>query len=366
MIFPLNLISTNCFSDVDTAGVISTALLMKGDNLDVINTDSGERLQSFPLNHVMEVQQELSWSQSVATTGVLDRDQYKIRTQETSEVRATSVHYCPYSQFIVAGYQTGIVGIMNFREPIYGSSHKKANYSYLRSNKVHDSDITLLKTFPFKFYPYSNVGISTLSVNDTSYQYINNDIIVALVGDAQGVISLWQLYPQRKGKSPLLFHNKQHLGKLQFANMAYVPKNLQTTLHPKLAEKGVDQAGVLVTGCDRGMIYAWRVESNLHLQMIAYIHSTELSDPRLMTSLTIIPKMVYRTLFLDRPPEKTLLSSLTMYLRMKGIEVPPPQNEDVEVANLYFELYCLAGFSDGKLEVWNMSTDPNACIKNRL
>jgi hypothetical protein len=181
-----------------TNSSIQTVLMMKGSTVEVIDAISGERLQSISLNNILDVAKESSLMQSLATTGVWNQDIKPVRIQESCEVRPTCVHFCSFSQFVLVGYQTGVVGVLNFHEPIYNSeSTKKANYSYLRTNQVHDSDITLIKTFSFQFFPHSNVGISTLTVNDTSYQYLSTEIIVAVIGDSQGVLSLWQIHPQR-------------------------------------------------------------------------------------------------------------------------------------------------------------------------
>ena len=94
------------------------------------------------------------------------------------EGQPSVAHWCNLSRLIVIGYSLGGVGIIGLTGVI-NSDVKKPPYSYLMTTKIHGSEITLLTTFNH-----------TLTVKG-----VEKPIIACLVGDSNGVISLWQIYP---------------------------------------------------------------------------------------------------------------------------------------------------------------------------
>ncbi len=136
------------------------------------------------VDHIKEVAIEPNYKLS----GNIGKDTRLTQLEDNLENRATVIHWCPYSQYILIGYQTGSVGLMPFNGGIESSGYK-LDFSYLKSNAIHDGEITLIKTFPFTY--------NTKLMIDPLEGDLSKKIIVTLVGDAHGNLSLWQIYPPR-------------------------------------------------------------------------------------------------------------------------------------------------------------------------
>jgi hypothetical protein len=92
----------------------------------------------------------------------------------------TIAHWCNLSRLVVVGYSLGGVGIISLNGVI-NSDVLKPPYSYLKTTKIHGSEITLLTTFSH-----------TIVVRK-----LERKIVACLVGDSNGALSLWQIYPER-------------------------------------------------------------------------------------------------------------------------------------------------------------------------
>jgi hypothetical protein len=81
---------------------------------------------------------------------------------------------------VIIGYSLGGVGIIGLTGTI-NSDLERPPYTFLKTTKLHGAEITVLYTF-----------------NHTLLRKgLDRKIVACLVGDKNGVISLWQLYPAR-------------------------------------------------------------------------------------------------------------------------------------------------------------------------
>jgi len=101
------------------------------------------------------------------------------------EGKPTTVHFCPITHLILIGYNTGGVGLLALSGAIH-STFSKAPFAHLRTNISHGSDITKIITFhhTMKYRSAAPGGPPPPT-----------DVVIALLGDTNGVISLWQIYP---------------------------------------------------------------------------------------------------------------------------------------------------------------------------
>lgn len=165
----------------------STVLMMRDRMIDLISLKDGRVLQSLAIDHLKDA--PLVESQAISTKfeGKIARDLALTTFEENAEIRASIIHWCPYSKFVLVGYCSGMIGLLPFNDSIEGNYH--LNFNYIRTTQIHEGDITLLKTFKFRYNPKLVV--------DPLEGDLSKEIVVALVGDAHGVFSLWQIYPSR-------------------------------------------------------------------------------------------------------------------------------------------------------------------------
>jgi hypothetical protein len=353
-------------------GQESTLIAMKSGILDIISIDSGRVLQSISLDHI----KELYMPPNPNLTGLIRKDVSLARLEERTEIRPSIIHYCPYSQYILVGYCSGTIGVVMCSDTI--QSMNSVDFSYLRTNEVHESEITLLKTFKFRYC--ANLYTDPIEGDKSK------EIIVAVVGDSQGTLSLWQIFPQTKTRSPLIFQVRQHSGKLLHANICEIPTNVLSVNQTSPTNSDYNNKNILITSCDKGMTYAWRMERNLKLQIIAYYQSNHL--PYKQTSFVAIPKMIYRKSILKGGNVQTLPGSQVLEkvgspsLQMNSTDKGNVYNAlfasksistlnstaemmidfaDKEIAVLSYEIYCIIGFADGFFEIWALSSDPRYC-----
>jgi hypothetical protein len=160
----------------------------------------------------------------------------------------------------------------------------------------------------------------------------------------------------KSAKSSLFWSTRQHVGSVIFASMCSAPAGLISEPLPGPNSTSFNSyRKILVTACSSGQVVAWNVLENLDLNLMAQFHSrhsatSTASSTSVLHSVAVFPKMVYRQLSLSKPPDFSQAFSADSNL--------------VEVANLYYELYCVLGFADGLLEVWSMSSDARYCTND--
>ncbi|RYG70379.1 hypothetical protein EON64_00355 [archaeon] len=347
--------------------IYPTLLLLKEDCIDLLSGLTGQVIQTVQLSHILS-------SSAMETTyrGSVAKDRQLSMVEKDLEGKVCVFHWCPYSTHLIVGFTTGLVGVVDFQQPVHSYQRSKPDFSYFRSNEVHTSEITLMKSFIFTKYAHF--------VDDPLHPENGKDIVVLLLGDASGVISLWQLSPLSSSKSPLLFTTQQHLGSLQYACLCSVPLGLITKEEDEMKNKArmiqFDHSAselkdsnhkILVTCCSNGRVYVWRVEKNLTLSLMAFFHSSTASSKAKVTSCLALPKMVYRKINVFKPKVITSsAASVESSAESKKADKEKWGARDktvntIPVANLYYEIYVLLGYGDGQLEVYNVSSDARYC-----
>lgn len=411
--------------EMEPEGAHCTLLVLKQDQIEMLSMSDGHVVRSFPVHHLkerreMEQQaaafiqaksQGLKGTQALkAVKGKISDDAATALLEQELEGQVSCVHWCPYTQSILLGYSSGTVGTFALEK----NSDLDLGFTYLKSQSVHTTEITLLKTFPFLY--------NHCDVTDPLDPVQPREIVVLMVGDASGQFTLWQIQPLRyvdiihvfflscssncgevfrTTKSALIFQSKQHMGRLTGASMCYLPHGKVTHDFSIPAQARFHELNsnhnVLVTACDKGVVHAWRMEQNLKLHLISFFHASRI--PQKMTHLLTVPKMIYREFFIPNPEAPlSLLSSVletNQQLRQKlssrkksrrvsqefsdiifNDDEERPGTADSEgsqgskkkkiepfiaVANLCYEIYCVVGFDDGQLEIWSLSSDPRYC-----
>jgi hypothetical protein len=153
---------------------------MRGDCVSLLSCSTGRTLQTVFLSHMLTS----AASASSRYAGAVAEDSRLLAYEADMEGRGCHVHWCAYTQLLVVGFSTGLVGVTSFHQPILSST--AVDCTYIRSNEVHSSAITLLKTFVF-----------THHTSASSSGGKRQELVVLLVGDASGVLSLWQFHPTK-------------------------------------------------------------------------------------------------------------------------------------------------------------------------
>lgn len=182
----------------------STMLVLRAHSVEIVLVQSGDVLQYLPTSNLQDAVLAdpaglplLSESTSPTKKGMGRQGHLPLSTQMVrsssatfKEVRdvegkPTAVHFCPITHLILVGYNTGGVGLLALSGAIH-STFSKAPFAHLRTNISHGSDITRIITFhhTLKYRSAAPGGPPPPT-----------DVVVALLGDANGVISLWQIYP---------------------------------------------------------------------------------------------------------------------------------------------------------------------------
>jgi hypothetical protein len=161
---------------------------MKEGVVELLKVSTGERLYSVNLDHLLETNQSLPRNLKMTSTGKIVDDIQLNKYEESLEIRASVEHFCAYSHQILICYHSGKVGFTSFGGSVY-SAITGLNFSYMNTRKVHTGKITMIKTFPFHYNPKLTI--------DPLGKDLSEDIIVGVIGDANGNLSLWQISPLR-------------------------------------------------------------------------------------------------------------------------------------------------------------------------
>lgn len=374
----------------------STILLVKKGQMDLLSMKNGNILRSYPLYNLREQlhlrnnsdsKQNSKFSKSLkksVTKGRLADDLTATNMERDLEGEVTFVHFCPYTHWIFVGYTSGTIGafVMNAA----GVQDVDLGFSYLKSNTIHSNSISYLRTFPFLY----NHELVTDHLDPIKPKHIT----VLFVGDASGQFTLWQVHPKRTGQKALCFQSHQHMGRICSATVCYVPHGKITHDFASVARNKFHNLNsnhnILITACEKGLVHAWRMEQNLQLHLISFFHTSRF--PLRMTSCLALPKMIYREFLVPNPDaSESMFSSLLedpnkdRNPEYQGVGATKVTIEDnggrktaastylqkdasafIPMANLCYEVYCILGYSDGKTEIWSLSSDPRYCTSYAL
>lgn len=107
------------------------------------------------------------------------------REVREAEGKPTCVYWCAITHLILVGYDSGGVGMLAPTGMVH-STFARVPVVHLRSSTEHGAEISRIVTFHHRLqYKSAAPGGPPPP----------RDVVLALVGDGNGVISLWQLYP---------------------------------------------------------------------------------------------------------------------------------------------------------------------------
>lgn len=182
----------------------STMLVLRAHSVEIVLVQTGDVLQYLSTSNLQDAVMAdatglplLTESTSPTKKGMGRQGHLPLSTQMVrnssstlKEVRdvegkPTTVHFCPVTHLVLVGYNTGGVGLLALSGAIH-STFAKAPFAHMRTNISHGTDITKIITFhhTLKYRSAAPGGPPPPS-----------DVVVALLGDANGVLSLWQIYP---------------------------------------------------------------------------------------------------------------------------------------------------------------------------
>ena len=181
----------------------STVVVLREDSVELILVQTGQILQYFSTRNLHEaVLLEDGANMFLDTTspgkkgmgrqGHLPHATQLLRNSHINhkEVRAaegkpSTVYWCAITHLIIVGYTTGGVGMLAPTGMVH-STFARVPVVHLQSSTQHGADITKIITFRHCLrYKSAAPGGPPPP----------RDVVVALIGDANGVLSLWQLFP---------------------------------------------------------------------------------------------------------------------------------------------------------------------------
>lgn len=337
--------------------VVTLFMLRKDNSVDMVAGDSGRRLFSLPLAHLLS----------------------------SSAGSAEVVEWCPYTNRLLVGTSSGALLALS---PDSSSSsafsflpaaslsattsieaaHSRALFA--QTQEVHGCKLSLVRTFPFRRFH---------SLNDDPLQpEEGQEIVVLLLGDIQGHLSLWQLHPPApasaaKKSNLLLFFSQQHVGSLIHASLCLLPPGLLVHSVSSANIPPPTPTATLVTACSHGKVIAWRIQRTLNLTMTTFFQSSCISSSSStlvgsevgniatnrattsknhLSSCFVLPKMVYRKQLL--PISSVSFSPIPSAGNLKD---RTENSKEEVVATACYEIYAVLGWADGTLEFWSLAAE---------
>ena len=188
----------------DTRHTQSTVLLLRAESVEVILVQTGQVLQYLSTANLHEAVMSASATASAMlestspskkgmgrqghlTLSTLLVRQASINGKEVraAEGKPSTVYWCALTHLVLVGYTTGGVGLLGLSGAIH-STFAEVPVVHLQANTQHGADITRIITFSHR------LQYKSLAPTGAAPPL---DVVIALVGDANGVISLWQIYP---------------------------------------------------------------------------------------------------------------------------------------------------------------------------
>ena len=183
-----------------------TIIVLKHRSVDIVLVQSGRVLQSYPTSNLQELSHlessplpllhagdgdktaavgmgRLGHRPVTATSALLkDSIQYQ-KDNARFEGKPCVVYYCAITNLILVGFKSGGVGVIGLTGLIQ-SPLSSIPFAHLDSTTAHD-EISVMMTCRHRLQRNA----------DAAFPPPPEDIVVALLGDINGVLSLWQLSP---------------------------------------------------------------------------------------------------------------------------------------------------------------------------
>jgi hypothetical protein len=102
------------------------------------------------------------------------------------EGKPSIVYWCAATHLVLVGFTSGSIGLLALSGAIHSTlGNNTLQAAHIPSNMQHGTEITKIITFHHKLVPKTAFSIVVPP----------KDVVVALVGDSSGMLSLWQIYP---------------------------------------------------------------------------------------------------------------------------------------------------------------------------
>ena len=177
----------------------STIVFLKSDCVEIVAVSTGNVLLSLPTMNLKEsvyAESVLNYTidPSRSKIGMGHFGHKKLPTElvrnsaahqhyeRVLEGRPTTVHWCPITHLVFVGFTSGGVGLLSMGGLIH-STLPKVPFTHLQSTQAHGTDISRIITFRHSLKRQNLDGAP------------KKEIVAALVGDANGMLSVWQIYP---------------------------------------------------------------------------------------------------------------------------------------------------------------------------
>jgi hypothetical protein len=181
----------------------STVIVLREHSIELVLVQTGQLLQYFSTAHLHEAVLAEAGPAALMETGsptkkgmgrqghamlatsIVRNSSISNRQVRAAEGKPSAVYWCPITHLILVGYTTGGVGMLAPTGLVH-STFARAPLVHLQSGTQHGAEITQMITFHHRIqYKSAAPGGPPPP----------RDVVVALVGDGNGVISLWQLFP---------------------------------------------------------------------------------------------------------------------------------------------------------------------------
>jgi hypothetical protein len=188
----------------DSSQPMSTVLVLREHGVELVLVQTGQVLQYFSTANLHEaVLAEAAGNAALMETGsptkkgmgrqghimlataIVRNSSINHREVRAAEGKPSTLHWCPITHLILVGYTTGGVGMLAPTGVVH-STFASVPVVHLQSGHQHGAEITKIITLHHRLqYKSAAPGGPPPP----------RDVVIALIGDANGAISLWQLFP---------------------------------------------------------------------------------------------------------------------------------------------------------------------------
>ncbi|KAJ1430043.1 hypothetical protein B484DRAFT_54599 [Ochromonadaceae sp. CCMP2298] len=251
-----------------------------------------------------------------------------VREQECLEGAPTCVHFCPLTHLVLVGFSMGGVGVLALSGAVH-SALPRTSHAHITSHSEHGTDITKLITFAHKLQFRRHAEQGPAPIKDT---------VVALVGDANGVLSLWQIFPTGR-KGPSLLSTQSHPGRIEYMHCCVMSEALSHRM--------------VVTACSQGVVKAWKLEAHGMLTIVSFFHA----DAGKLTCALALPALDTPQEDVDDDVSEMTSPSVGFYSKKGGGGGEGGGSGGNEGGGRgRQDIYCILGFSTGVVECWLLSS----------
>lgn len=110
------------------------------------------------------------------------------REVRAAEGKPSCVYWCSITHLILVGYTTGGVGMLAPTGMVHSTFARVPQVVHLQSSSQHGAEITKMITC------HHRLNFKSAAPGGPSPP---KDVILAIIGDGNGVISVWQIFPGR-------------------------------------------------------------------------------------------------------------------------------------------------------------------------